>query len=232
MAELIQHLEEIDTQIFLFFNSFHNSFWDYFMMIYSDRFVWIPFYASFLFVMAKNFPWRVILTTLLVILVLITLCDQTASGLLKPLVGRLRPSNLANPISPWVHIVQGYRGGSHGFPSSHAANTWGIAFFTMYLVRRSKLTLFLSLWAVVTCYSRMYLGVHYFGDILIGSFIGFIYATICYYVFQHFLQKYTDKFKPCHQLRYSYIPILTGVISICVMLCASGVFNYYGIKLK
>lgn len=71
---------------------------------------------------------KVVLTTLIVITLIIALCDQTASGLLKPMIGRMRPSNPDNPISPMVHIVQGYRGGAYGFPSSHAANAWGMAF--------------------------------------------------------------------------------------------------------
>ena len=199
---MIHQLEQLDTQIFLFFNGFHNGYWDYFMMIYSDRFVWIPFYLSFLFVMFKNFPIKVVLTTLVVISLIIAFCDQTASGLLKPLIGRMRPSNLDNPISPLVHVVQGYRGGRFGFPSSHAANSWSMAFFAMYLVRRSKLTAFLCFWALLTSYSRMYLGVHYFGDIVVGTLIGFIYATIHYYIFQHFLRKYTDGFKPTHHPKY------------------------------
>ena len=232
MTKLIQQLDHLDTEIFLFFNGFHNGFWDYFMMIYSDRFVWIPFYASFLFVMLKNFPWKVVISTLVVISLIILFCDQTASGLLKPWVGRLRPSNLDNPISPLVHVVQGYRGGAHGFPSSHAANSWSMAFFAMYLVRRSKLTLFLCLWALITCYSRMYLGVHYFGDILVGILIGFVYATIHYFVFQHFLRSFTDQFKPTHHLKYSYVPIATGIICIWVMFCASGVLWYYGVQLR
>lgn len=232
MVEFINQLEQIDTQIFLFFNRFHSTFWDYFMLIYSDRFVWIPLYASFLFVMIKNFPVKVVLSTLLVITLIILCCDQTASGLLKPMVGRLRPSNLDNPISPMVHIVQGYRGGAHGFPSSHAANSWSMTFFAMYLVRRSKLTLFLTIWSLITCYSRMYLGVHYFGDILVGTLIGFAYATIHYYVFQHFLHKYTERFTPKHHLRLAYVPIVTGLISIWIMLCVSGILTIYNIQIR
>lgn len=232
MIEFIQQLERIDMQIFLFFNGLHSDFWDYFMLIFSDRFVWVPFYASFLFVMVRNFPIKVVLTTLIVITLIITLCDQTASGLLKPMIGRLRPSNPDNPISPMVYIVQGYRGGAYGFPSSHAANAWSMAFFARYLVRRSKLTLFLCLWAFITCYSRMYLGVHYFGDVLVGTIIGFIYATLCYYFFQHFLRKYADSFKPKNYLRFSYVPILTGLISIWIIICASEILMIYGINIR
>lgn len=232
MIEIIQQLERIDMQIFLFFNGLHSDYWDYFMLIFSDRFVWVPFYASFFFVLVRNFPVKVVLSTLIAITLIIVLCDQTASGLLKPMVGRLRPSNPDNPISSMVHIVQGYRGGAYGFPSSHAANAWSMAFFARYLVRRSKLTLFLSLWALITCYSRMYLGVHYFGDVLVGTIIGYIYATLCYYIFQHFLRKYADSFKPNNYLRFSYVPILTGLISIWIIICASGMLMVYGINIR
>lgn len=232
MIEFIQQLERIDTQIFLFFNGLHSDYWDYFMLIFSDRFVWVPFYASFFFVLVRNFPVKVVLSTLIAITLIIVLCDQTASGLLKPMIGRLRPSNTDNPISSMVHIVQGYRGGAYGFPSSHAANAWSMAFFARHLVRRSKLTLFLSLWALITCYSRMYLGVHYFGDVLVGTIIGYIYATLCYYIFQHFLRKYADSFKPTNYLRFSYVPILTGLISIWIIICASGMLMVYGINIR
>ena len=97
MIEFIQQLERIDMQIFLFFNGLHSDFWDYFMLIFSDRFVWVPFYASFLFVMVRNFPIKVVLTTLIVITLIITLCDQTASGLLKPMIGRMRPEQSRQP---------------------------------------------------------------------------------------------------------------------------------------
>lgn len=78
----------------------------------------------------------------------------------------------------------------------------------------------------------MYLGVHYFGDVLVGTIIGFIYATLCYYIFQHFLRKYADSFKPKNYLRFSYVPILTGLISIWIIICASGILMIYGINIR
>ena len=155
MIEFLHQIEQIDTQIFLFFNGFHNEYWDYFMMIFSDRFVWVPFYASFIFVLLKNFPVKVVMSTLVVIILIILFSDQTASGILKPLVARMRPSNPDNPISPMVHVVQGYRGGRYGFPSSHAANAWSMAFFAQYLVRRSKLTIFLCQIGRASCRERV-----------------------------------------------------------------------------
>lgn len=139
---MLNTLEQADTQLLLFLNGFHNSYWDYFMMMYSSRFVWIPFYTSFLYVMFRNYDWRSTTKCLVAIIAIVVLCDQTTSGLIKPMVERLRPSNTDNPISPMVHIVNNYRGGRYGFPSSHAANAWGMVFFAMYLARNRKLNLF------------------------------------------------------------------------------------------
>lgn len=179
MLELIHYLEQIDTTILLFFNGMHCELFDYFMVLVSNRFTWIPFYAAFIFVMIKNFHWKVTIVTILAVALLVLLCDQTASGLLKPLVGRLRPSNLDNSISYMVHVVDGYRGGRYGFPSSHSANSWGVAIFAMYLVRNRKLSIFLAFWAALVTYSRAYLGVHYPGDLLVGFFYWLRYGIDC-----------------------------------------------------
>ena len=226
---MIQYLSQIDTDLFLWLNGFHSTFWDYFMTIYSSRFVWVPFYASFVYVMFRNFPWKVNVTCLVVITLIILICDQTASGLLKPMVMRMRPSNLDNPISPLVHVSFGYRGGRYGFPSSHAANAWSMAFFATYLVKRTKLTVFLALWAFVMCYSRIYLGVHYPGDLLVGTLIGLATATVSYYAFKYFFEEYTNQFLPRKvPLIHSYIPITVGCISIALMFVASGIMVFVG----
>ncbi|MCQ4908360.1 phosphatase PAP2 family protein, partial [Phascolarctobacterium faecium] len=80
--------------------------------------------------------------------------DQTGATLIRPYVERLRPSNLENPISDMVHIVNGRRGGRYGIPSCHAANTFGLAFFVWFLFRKRWLTVFMMGWALLTCYSR------------------------------------------------------------------------------
>lgn len=222
MLELIHYLEQIDTAILLFINGMHCALFDYFMVLVSNRFTWIPFYAAFIFVMIKNFHWKVTVTTILAVALLVLLCDQTASGLIKPLVGRLRPSNLDNSISSMVHVVDGYRGGRYGFPSSHSANSWGVAIFAMYLVRNRKLSIFLALWATLVTYSRAYLGVHYPGDLLVGILIGFVMASIVFYAYNRWARSYTQEFLDGKKnIQYNYLPISVGVISIATMFVTS-----------
>ena len=202
MTDMLNTLEQADTQLLLFLNGFHNSYWDYFMMMYSSRFVWIPFYASFLYVMFRNYDWRSTTKCLVAIIAIVVLCDQTTSGLIKPMVERLRPSNTDNPISPMVHIVNNYRGGRYGFPSSHAANAWGMVFFAMYLARNRKLNLFLLAWAIV-----------------MGIFFGALYATLCYYLLAYIDPQGIEQWKTTgRQLHQSWLPITMGSLSVLVML--------------
>lgn len=118
-------------------------------------------YASILYVLLKNFNWKITLCCLTAIALTILFADQVCASLIRPAVERLRPSNPANPISDLVHIVNNYRGGRYGFPSCHASNSFGLAFFLVFLFRKRWLSLFILLWATLNCYTRIYLGVHY-----------------------------------------------------------------------
>ena len=126
------------------------------------------------------------------------------------------PPNLENPLSAMVHIVNGYRGGSYGFPSCHAANTFGLAFFILYLFRSRLLSTFILAWALVTCYSRAYLGVHYPGDLLAGAVLGFVGASLCYGLFQK-ICRYTRPERPMHL----WVPVAVGGVTVVGMLVYS-----------
>ena len=174
---MLDFLIDLDTQIFLFFNSLHVPYFDYFMKAFSGKTIWIPMYASILYILFRRFGWKVALCYTIAIPLVILCADQICASLIRPLVERLRPSNLDNPINSLVHIVNGYRGGRYGFPSCHATNTFALATFASLLFANRRLSIFLFGWAIITCYSRVYLGVHYPGDLLVGGIIG---ATIAY----------------------------------------------------
>lgn len=183
MTEL---LTSIDNSVFLFFNGFHSPFFDRFWMLFTGRFIWIPMYASLLFMMFKAFKPKMIAVYVLAMTLAIVLTDQTCATFIRPIVERLRPANPENPISTLTHIVDGYRGGMYGFPSCHAANSFALATFMALLFPRRRFVLFIFLWATLNSYSRLYLGVHYPGDLFVGACIGSLFGFLCYRVAQLF----------------------------------------------
>lgn len=173
-----------DTNLFLAINQMNHSFFDRFMSVYSGKWVWIPMYASIFYVLLRIFNWKTVLGIVFGLTLTIVFADKVCAELIRPFFERMRPSNLNNPLSSLVHVVDNYRGGSYGFPSCHAANTFGLTFFLFLLFRRYILTLFMLGWAVLTCYSRVYLGVHYPGDLFVGMLVGITGATLMYFIFK------------------------------------------------
>lgn len=209
---------QLDTDIFLFFNQLHNTYFDYFMSSFSGKWVWVPMYLALACLLKRNFNWRYTLLSMVSIALVILIADQVGASLIRPYVCRLRPANLDNPLSELVHIVNGYRGGSYGFPSCHAANTFGLTFFLIFLLRHRGLSVFFFSWAVLTCYSRIYLGVHYPGDTLAGMALGFCAAGIVYGLFVKLFA-----FRPKESLEQAYLPMLVGGLTVLGIVIYSGV---------
>lgn len=179
---MIDILDAMDAEATVFVNSFHNSFFDSFMMLFSGRFVWVPMYATIMLILYRHFGFKKTIVFTVFIALTITAADQLCASYLRPVVSRLRPAHLDNPLSELIHVVDGYRGGLHGFPSCHAANSFALVTFLALLVRRGRFLVFIYLWAVLNSYSRLYLGVHYLGDLLVGALIGSMIGAVMYYI--------------------------------------------------
>ena len=216
LTDLLSMLKAMDTMVFLTVNSHHNAYFDSVMWLVSGKLIWVPMYVSLFFVLLKNYSYKVVFAILLAIGVVILFTDSFTAQIIRPWVCRLRPSNLDNPMSSMVHIVDGYRGGAYGFPSNHASNTWGLAFFITFLFRRYKLTFFFFLWALLVCYSRMYLGVHYFGDLLIGGLLALAGASTVFYVFR----KVSGDTR-LQKVKFIYWPVWIGVATFLVIMVSS-----------
>ncbi len=169
---MIEWINDIDAQAFLALNGLHTPYFDGFMSLFSGKWIWIPVYAAILFAIVRNYRWKQVAVIVLFVALAITAADQICASVIRPVVCRLRPANLNNPLSQMVHIVDGYRGGVYGFPSCHAANSFALAAFVAIIFRNRRLSLAIFGWAVVNSYSRIYLGVHYPGDLIVGGIIG------------------------------------------------------------
>lgn len=150
------------------------------MFAISDRLVWIPFYAILLYLIvdpAGKRRWK----SALLVLAAIYLADKISVYAFKEVFQRFRPTHTEG-TREFLHIINGYYGGKFGFVSSHATNTFTLAMLVSRILRLRPLTLTLFLWAAIVCYSRVYLGVHYPGDItggmILGSAIGYLASLL------------------------------------------------------
>lgn len=173
----MQTLLDLDRELLLYLNSLHACWLDPIMLWLTKTIVWLPLYLFLLFLIIKNYgkqSWIPIVGIGITIL----LTDRVTSGLMKPYFERLRPSREPS-LAGLVHLVDGYTGGKFGFASSHAANTFGTAtFFSLLFREKHRWMQWLFLWAALMTYTRIYLGVHYPGDILVGGMIGILSGWI------------------------------------------------------
>lgn len=174
---MIEALKTLDKELFFLINEFHNETMDQFMYLISGRDIWFPFYAL-LIIGAIYQLKKVGIIFILAAIMAVGASDFFTSGIMKKSFERFRPSR-DSTIMEKVHIVNDYRGGKYGFASSHAANTFAIAiFFFMFWRRRFHWIWLLFVWAFLISYSRIYLGVHFPGDILVGAIIGMLFGFL------------------------------------------------------
>ena len=186
MDELIR----FDQQLLLALNGSDSVWLDQVMLYVTRTSTWIPLFVALLLMLLRLRLWREVLMVVVCLALVVLLCDQFASSLCKPLFQRYRPSHEPTLLG-MVDLVNGRRGGLYGFISSHAANTFGVFMFTTLYLRRtltSRWLLILSsvtvfLWACLSSYSRIYLGLHYPGDIFFGILAGLFFGWLIYRLF-------------------------------------------------
>ena len=177
-----EYIIDIDTQLLIWLNAFNHWFWDGFMTLATNKYVWSGFYLAIAFALWKSFGWKSMLIIFVGCVVGVAISDQFTASLLRPYFERLRPSNINNPVSELLHLIEGYRGGKYGFPSSHASNTFTIFTIISLVFKRWQVVVGFLLWALLNCYSRIYLGVHYPLDLLVGASIGVLVGIFLFYI--------------------------------------------------
>lgn len=180
-------IENIDIEITLFINSLHNFFFDSVMQFFSMKYVWIPLYLLIGVIIIKKYNRQAILIILLISF-LILLSDQLSVHLFKNVFERLRPCH--NPyLIDKIRILDGHCGGKYGFISNHSTNSFAIALFTALIIGKRSYTILIIIWASIVAYSRIYLGVHYFFDVLVGALFGSLLAVLVFWIFQKIRNK-------------------------------------------
>ena len=181
---MIEFLQDIDRQLLLDINGSDSLYLDRLVRTLTNGLTWIPLYLSlFYMVMKNNDNFRRLLLVLGGAGVCVLLAGTVDDAIVKPLVARWRPTHDPQ-IGILVDIVDGYRGGKYGLFSAHASNTMSIATFFCWLARSRRLSIALVIWSLVNCWTRMYLGVHFPGDILVGLIWGITVGTGVYFLYR------------------------------------------------
>lgn len=218
---MIENLNAIDQNILLAINGIHSHYLDSFMWLMSGVWAYLVVALGFLYLSYRQ-GWKQMLLIMLALALTIALADQLSSGIIKPLVQRLRPTHDAE-IGSLIHLVKGYRGGLYGFVSSHAANSFGAAVLVALLFRSREVAIAMIVWAVAVSYSRMYMGVHYPGDIVCGAIIGVFSA----YIFYRLFTMASKKWALCTKFSTQDSKFMTAAIiaNVCVLLIVASLFE-------
>lgn len=186
---MFDKLELLDRELFLTINGFHAPMFDSLMYYVSQIWVFLPVFFYWLYLVYNKTGAKKLLILLGFFVLLIVLTDQT-SNQIKHVVKRYRPTHNIE-IQSKVHIVNEYRGGIYGFFSGHATNSFGVAMILFLLFDKKSIVFRYSffLWAFLTAYSRVYLGVHYPSDIFVGTIVGLFWGYLIYKLIQYTFKK-------------------------------------------
>ena len=189
----MQTLIDFDKHLLLLLNGSESLYYDMLMRILTNAWTWVPLYVSLFYIVLKN---NENVQKILLILASAGLCVLLAGtvddAIVKPMVARWRPTHDPQ-IGILVDVVNGYRGGNYGFFSAHASNTFSIAVFFAWLVRCRLLSTCLIVWSLLNCWTRVYLGVHYPGDILVGLIWGAVVGTSVYFLYKRVAHRFSVK---------------------------------------
>ena len=180
-------LELADKKATLALNGLSGAFGDVFWMFMSNKFVWIPLYLLIIYGFFRRLGWRRALLGILFAGLCIAACDQCAN-LFKHGFCRMRPNQDAFMIERGLDVLE--KGGLYGFFSGHAANSFAVA--TIYMVisqlsshpRMRRWTAGLFVWAFLVSASRIFVGKHFLGDVLVGATMGMLLTTIIWRAFK------------------------------------------------
>ncbi len=218
-----------EENLFLWLNGHHNAFFDTFMSIYSGKVIWIPFLLAAIGVLCFKTKKNEAILAILAIALVCVFCDQLASSVIRPLCERFRPTHYPG-IENLVHTVNGYTGGKYGFISAHSANGFGIATISALLFRYRPFTYVIFLWATITAYSRIYLGVHFISDVLGGMLVGISVGFFVYWLYTkariRFLQlsPAESRISPFEPWRANIL-IYTFAATVFVLVIISGILS-------
>lgn len=216
----------IDLAILQMINSSESSFLDGLMVTLTSGFTWIPLYIALLYLVISN---NDNMTKIMLIILCGIGCVVFSGGIcdfiIKPMIGRIRPIN-DDMLDGIIYTVGDMSNKDFSFFSSHAANTTSLTMFFALLVRNRKFTVAMTVWTLINCYTRLYLGMHYPFDVLVGIAWGALVGLLLYFVY---LRVYDRMFPDVEFISTQYTSKGYTIITIDIVLLTMSVLYLYAI---
>lgn len=183
----IDSIDSFDKSLTLAINSWSTPFTDALWAFMSQRVVWIPLYLLLIYLVFRKLGWKKGLVALCLILLCFAAGDQLCN-LVKNLVQRPRPCWNEWMVSNGLNILE-KKGGPYGFYSGHAVNVFCVVTCFVECLRTKMDTAFMKvlpyilyIWAAMVGISRVFVGKHYLGDVLVGAAVGLILGLLFGYL--------------------------------------------------
>lgn len=196
-----QEVHQLDQELTLTINSWHSQLTDPIWQFFSDKLVWAPMYAAIIALLIWRLGWKKGLVAVAAALLTFGFCDQF-SNLIKEAVGRIRPLHDEFMKTNGLHVLE--KGGGFSFFSAHAANAFGLACSTYLCLREDKRLRYrgyagwMFFWATMVSVSRIFVGKHYLGDVLVGIIVGaaagITFGRLALYAMNKYLQSKEKKY--------------------------------------
>lgn len=171
----------LDQKLFLWLNSFHAESLNSLMLLLSGQALWLPFIVWFIYLGVKKENKKQAVFFIFFLVLLLICSDVTSSYLFKNIFTRLRPCRLEE-LKPLIYNFGQKCGGKFGFISSHASNSFALVTFSVLALKQHmKLSGMYFILPLMVSFSRIYLGVHYPGDILVGALNGIALSFIFFF---------------------------------------------------
>ena len=218
---MLEQIDSLDRTATLWVNGSQNLLWDHAILVATSTWIWVPLGLVLLWLLWRDVPRRQFWLAVGLLVLGIYVADNLSASVFKPIFKRWRLTQ--DPVYMYaVDVVRNYRGGRYGFFSAHAANTFTVATFLALLIRHRGLSLLMMSWALLNCYTRLYLGVHYVGDILVGTICGLLVGWGCYRLFCRLAHRQSEdkgvlQAESCRIFSMSIVASYVGVVIVALL---------------